>query len=116
MNYATAIDRLEMYAQPGDDPALSGDDLDALLAEHAITADADGVLPTEPGWTPTYSTVGVWIAVREAWLLKAGKVSGRFDFTTDGQQFRRSQVADHCLTMAARYGRKANQAAPIRDH
>lgn len=116
MNYSTAYARLELYAQPATEPTLAGDELAALLGEHAVTTDASGVLPTEPGWTPTYSTVGVWAAVREAWLLKAGRASDRFDFTTDAQNFRRSQVIDHCETMAARYARKANQAAPIRDH
>lgn len=114
MNQTTASERLELYAQPTVDPELSDDELDMLLAEHAVTVDADGNLPNADGWTPTYSTVGVWIAVKEAWLLKAGKAAARFDFATDGQRFQRSQVLDHCRAMADRYARKANQSAPIR--
>jgi hypothetical protein len=44
--------------------------------------------PAEEGYTPTYSVLGCRVA-------KRGKIVGRFDFTTDGQTFRRSQVLDH---------------------
>lgn len=107
MDYDAAYDRLELYALPEDDPTLSEADLASLIEEHARTVDEDDNEPSSDDWTPTYGVTGVYIAIAAAWDLKASKAAGRFDFTTDGQQFRRSQVVDHCQAMADRYRRKA---------
>lgn len=52
------------------------------------------------GVTLTYDTRG---AVRAAWLKKAGKVAGKYDFSADGQSFQRSQAYDHCMEQARAY-------------
>ena len=111
MNYTAAFNRLMMYAQPDLEPCVSLADLDALLAEHAIAVDSDGYNPSDDGYTDTYSTVGVYRAAAEAWALRMGRAADRFDFTTDGQQFRRSQALDHFQAMADRYRRKASATA-----
>jgi hypothetical protein len=38
--------------------------------------------------------------------MKIGAAAGRFDFTTDGQSFRRSQIIDHLESIAAMAKRK----------
>jgi hypothetical protein len=112
VNHVQALNRLTVYARPDDDPTLAPGDVDLLLEANAQTADADGLLPGDEGWTPTYSVIGVYRAAAEAWTTKAGIAAGRFDFTTDGQTFRRSQIVDHCEGMAAHYRRKTNGSAP----
>lgn len=112
MNTADAYERLRILTRADDDPTLDNAELEMLL-ELAATTDADDLAPDDDDWTPTYDRVGVYRAVAEGWTLKAGKAAGRFDFTTDGQTFRRSQIVDHCEAMAARYRRKTNQSAPI---
>ena len=54
-------------------------------------------------WTPTWDLDA---AAAEGWRVKASKVAGRFDFTTDGQNFQRSQVAAHCRQMERMFRRK----------
>jgi hypothetical protein len=54
-------------------------------------------------WVPTWD---LDLAAAHGWELKAGKVAGRFDFTTDGQTFRRGQLLDHARTMSKMYRRK----------
>jgi len=61
-------------------------------------------------WAPTWD---LDYAAELGWEMKAGKAAGRFDFTTDGQTFRRGQVITHCNEMAARYRRKRFGSAPI---
>lgn len=112
MNQYDALARLDTYTSPDTDPVLDPNVLPQLLDDVARTTDADGNLPDAADWTPTYSVVGVYRAAAEAWTIKAGAAAGRFDFTTDGQTFRRSQVVDHCEGMAALYRRKTNGSAP----
>lgn len=45
-------------------------------------------------------------AAAEGWRIKAGKVAGRYNFTTDGQQFARAQMLAHCRQMEKMYRRK----------
>jgi hypothetical protein len=105
VNESDAVAMIDAYCPFTDDPALSSTQQTQLLAL-AVTVDADGVAPSEAGWTPTYSRVGCWRAIAEGWQIKAGLAAPRFDFTTDGQSFRRSQIMDHCEAMAVKYRRK----------
>lgn len=54
-------------------------------------------------WSPTYDLNA---AAAEGWRLKAGRVAGRFDFTTDGQTFQRGQLLAHCRDMERTYRRR----------
>ncbi len=106
MDANTALQWLYARCAATSDPVLPTWRLAELLTMAAVTDD-DGYAPDEDDWTPTYGTQGLYRAAAEAWTIKAGMCADRFDFTTDGQTFRRSQVMDHCEALAARYRRKA---------
>ena len=61
-------------------------------------------------WAPTWD---LNYAAELGWEMKAGRAAGRFDFTTDGQTFRRGQVITNCQQMAARFRRKRASNAPV---
>ena len=105
MNEDAALNRLGDLCPIDEEPTLSEAQLERCLALGAVE-DADGLLPGEDDYTPTYSDRGVYLAAREAWILKKARAASRFDFTTDGQSFRRSQVADHCDEMIRRMNAK----------
>lgn len=53
-------------------------------------------------WTPTYS---VNRAVSHCWLMKAGKVASEYEVSLGaGKNFKRDQVWQMCMKMAAQYG------------
>lgn len=52
-------------------------------------------------------------AAARAWRLKAGKVAGAHNFTTDGQAFSRGDVHKHCMAMAREYARQQVGSAQI---
>jgi hypothetical protein len=54
-------------------------------------------------WAPTYD---LDFAAMLAWERKAAIATSRYDFTTDGQTFRRGQVAAACREQAERYRRR----------
>lgn len=112
MNQPTALARLSLYLAPDEDPVIEQSELELLLEANAQTTDADGNAPGDDGWTPTYSVQGVYRAAAEGWKVKSGRVANRFDFTTDGQTFRRSQMHDHCEAQAARFLRLCNGSVP----
>ena len=94
MDAPQALAFIAARVHPEDDPTLDQADLVDLLAM-AKTTDVDGYEPDDVLWTPTYSVQGCYRAVAEGWAIKRGKTVGHFDFTTDGQQFRRGMVRDH---------------------
>lgn len=94
MDAAQALAYITARLAPDDDPALSTDELVELL-QLAGTRDSDSRAPSDDDWVPTYSVRGCYAAVAEGWAIKRGKTVGRFEFTTDGQTFRRQQVRDH---------------------
>lgn len=110
MNAAEATAYVETRLHPDDDPVLSSATVTELLAM-AVTADDDGNEPTDDNWTPTYSVTGCYRAIAEGWAIKRGKLVGRFNFTTDGQQFQRAQVRDHVENERAKWARKV-QVSP----
>jgi hypothetical protein len=77
----------------------------------AAACDSDGREPDDDDWVPTYSTVGCYRAIAEGWTMKYGRAIGRFDFTTDGQMFRRAQTLDHIEHQRKLYARKV-QCSP----
>lgn len=94
MDAVKALAYIAARLHPEDDPVLDPDDLVDLLAL-AKTDDEDGNTPSDDAWTPTYSVTGCCRAIADGWAMKRGKVVGRFNFTTDAQQFQRAQVWDH---------------------
>lgn len=109
MNASEARAFIEARLLPDVDPTLSNDEVAALLPL-AATVDADGRTPDHPDWVPTYDTVGCYRAIAEGFTIKHGKASNRFDFTTDGQTFRRSQMLDHLEHQRRLWARKIQQS------
>lgn len=58
-------------------------------------------LEANPDWTATYDLNA---AAQEIWTEKAAALAVKFDFTTDGQTFTRSQMHKHALEQARYYG------------
>ena len=56
-------------------------------------------------WSPSWDLNA---AAADGWRIKAGKVAGRYNFTTDGQQFARAQMIAHCRMMERMYRRKVS--------
>lgn len=110
MNASDALAYIAARLHPEDDPEISLSEMADLLFM-AATDDEDGNSPDDDAWTPTYSTVGCYRAIAEGWTIKAGKAVGRFDFTTDGQQFRRSQTLDHCEYQRRMWARKVQHSS-----
>jgi hypothetical protein len=61
-------------------------------------------------WSGTYDLRS---AACRGWELKASKCTGRFDFLTDNQNFKRSQQFTHCMAMADHYRRRMAGSIPI---
>lgn len=110
MDAPTALAYIVARLHPDDDPTLSSDEVLDLLKLAAVT-DSDDLPPSDADWTPTYSVRGCYVAIAEGWASKRGKTVGRFDFTTDGQTFRRSQVRDQIAHEEQRWRAKV-QSCP----
>lgn len=102
MNQQQALRYICDRLHPDTDPTLDPDTVVSLL-EHARAADVNDRLPSDTAWTPTYSVTGCYRAVAEGWAMKRDSIAGRYDFTTDGQMFRRSQMWDHCEAARKRW-------------
>lgn len=109
MDAAQALGFIIARLKPDKDPVLSPDDVTSLLFM-AATTDVDGLTPDDEDWTPTYNTVGCYRSIAEGWSMKETEAVGRFDFTTDGQMFRRSQQVDQIRAMRSLWARKVQQS------
>lgn len=103
MTEAEARARIVMLAAAGEEPVLSSADVDVLLSM-ARRMDENEIEPGATGWTPTW---GINYSVAQAWLIKAGRLSGRYLFMSGGKMFARQQMFDHCMKLHARYAMKA---------
>jgi hypothetical protein len=82
-------------------PAPAWPDLTHLAVTETKIVDGDVTWIDNGGeWSPTWDLRG---AARSGWLRKAGKAAARYDFTTDGQTFRRGMTYAQCADMADRY-------------
>ncbi len=102
MTEAEAQARLERMTAASSVPTLDAAEISDLLAM-SRTVDSAGLAPSDANWTPTYELNR---GAAEGWRWKAAKAAGDYDFKTDGQDFSRSQVLDHCERMAAMYARR----------
>lgn len=105
MDMYAAQTKFEALCPSDSDPTLTVDQVLVAIAEAAVV-DADDLAPSDEDWTPTYSAAGVWRAVVRGWEMKLANAVDRFDFTTDGQTFRRSQVVAHCRQQVEMHRRK----------
>lgn len=110
MNQQQALKFICDRLQPDDDPALDPDTVVSLLT-HGVVVDVNGYIPSHASWIPTYSMTGCYRAIAEGWAIKRSKVAGRYDFTTDGQNFLRSQMVDHIENERRRWQAKV-QSSP----
>ena len=109
MTEAEALARLKRMTDPDSDPALTADDVADCLAMSKLV-DADGLAPSDASWTPTWDLNR---GAAEGWRRKAGRLAMRFDFSSDGQQFQRSQAVEHCERMAEQYRRRIVSSVPV---
>lgn len=96
---ATDLARQEIIdnAEAESFPVLTARQIEYCLMA-AKRQDADGYLPTDTDWTPTFDTAA---GIAMAWRLKAGKAASKYDFSSDNQKLSRSQIHKQCLEMAA---------------
>ena len=110
---ASELDRLKRMAgeahKPDDDRLLDDDALKAIAADVGLRCDPIGRTPGSAGYEPIYDLPRI---AAEAWRIKAGIVAEAFDFIAEGGEFRRAQVYEHCLRMAAKYAGLADGLAP----
>lgn len=96
MSAEEAKSAIEELGCTADAPALS-----EALVLRCVTAsarqDSLGYAPTSENWKPTYDIAAGLVLV---WRLKASKAAGKFDFGSDRQTFKRSQVVEHCRQQA----------------
>jgi hypothetical protein len=109
MDRAVALARLGRMVASDQRPALSAEDLGALLDEFQ-TVDSDGRRPTDDGWT------GAWnlnAAAAEGWRRKAGKVAGDFTFGADGANYNKGEVLAQIERMVVMYAARDVGTATI---
>lgn len=103
MTEAEARARIITLAAAGEEPVLSSADVDIILSM-ARRMDENEIEPGATNWTPTW---GINYAVAQAWLIKAGRLSGRYLFMSGGKMFARQQMFDHCMKLHSKYAMKA---------
>lgn len=101
--------RVEVYAQTAKEPALSVEEIDVAL-DSARRLDAAGRLVSDLAWIETYDANA---AIAAAWDVKAGKAADQHDFSAEGQQFVRSQLAKHCEAQARKYRNRQSGSVAI---
>lgn len=73
---------------------------DHPVTEHRIIDGDVTWIDNGATWAPTWD---LRAAAREGWRRKAAKASSMYDFTTDGQTFRRSMTFAQCMQMADQF-------------
>ena len=95
-----ALDKLKLMTAWDTEPALTEDELEAMMADNALE-DANGLPPPHEEWTPTYDLNA---AAAESWLMKAARAAATVDEPTEGAAT--SKVFDNCRAMARIYTAK----------
>jgi hypothetical protein len=92
----TTLDKLKLITAWTDDPALTEDELEDVLAGTALV-DEGGKAPEAEGWTPTYDFNR---AAFEAWLIKAARAAALVAVDPPESGIVTSKVFSNCLRMA----------------
>jgi len=109
VNESEALVRLKRMTDADSEPMLTAEDLaDCLIMSKLV--DADGLAPSDASWTPTWDLNR---GAAEGWRRKAAKLAMRFDFSSDGQSFSRSQAIAQCERMIEQYRRKIVSSVPV---
>ena len=81
------------------EPELTDGDIEELL-DLAARADTYGRLPTDTGWIGAYDLNA---AAAEAFLWKAARSAGEFDFSADGASFAKGSRAANLAKQASEF-------------
>jgi hypothetical protein len=95
----TGIEKLKLMSSWNTEPAVSEDDLEAVLGNRAL-ADVNGVLPGADEWIPTYDQNA---AAADVWLVKAARSATLTEVDPPGSGIVTSKVFDNCMRMARHY-------------
>jgi len=108
VDFDDAVTMVAEYSAADEFPEISQAALEQIV-HRCARVDAHDRLPTNPMWEETYD---VYAATATVFEVKAARVANRFDFSTDGQQLNRSQMAAHFMAMAKMW--RARTAGVIR--
>jgi hypothetical protein len=106
----TAKDKLKRMTAWDTEPALTDDEIDALLAETSI-ADTNGIPPSGTDWQATYDLNS---AAAAGWLIKAGRAAQLTEVDPPGSGIVTSKVFDNCRAMAKIYSAKRGMTVQIK--
>lgn len=109
MDETAVIEYVELWATASADPALSEDDILAILAQCRIP-DSDGLPPIDADYTPTY-----WaqLAVAKAWELKAARAALWTDVTVEGATVPASKAAEAMRNEARKWRRRCSASVRV---
>ena len=108
VDFDDAVTIVAEYSAADEFPDVSQAAVEQIV-HRCARMDHEGRLPTDPSWDETYD---VYAATATVFEVKAARVANRFDFSTDGQQLNRSQMAAHFMAMAKMW--RARTAGTIR--
>jgi hypothetical protein len=95
VDFDDAVTLVTEYSSAGEFPEVGQAAVEQIV-HRCARMDSEGFVPGETGWHATYD---VYAATATVFEVKAAKVANRFDFSTDGQQLNRSQMAAHFMVM-----------------
>jgi hypothetical protein len=105
----TPLEKLKLITAWTDDPALSEDELEDVLAESALP-DEEGKHREEEGWAPTYD---INLAARDAWLIKAARAAALVEVDPPESGIVTSRIFDNCRRMARLYSARRSASLTI---
>lgn len=106
---AAMIGRLRRMVNEDSSSVYSDADLATYIEVYPVV-DQDGNFPENPDWLPTYD---VNAAAADIWEEKAARFAELYDFDADGGDYKRSQMVENAMRMAARY-RARRSASTVR--
>lgn len=98
----TNLQKLNRMTASDSEPVLTEGDLEQLLADHS-RPDAEGRLPADLNWAPTYDLNA---AAAEGWRWKAARAGELTAVDLDGTKLSAEQIFDHCERMISIYSRR----------
>jgi hypothetical protein len=99
MDLTTAVEYVTIHADVNTAPALTADEVEAVVLGAALI-DSAGLAPSAEGWVETYDQIR---ATSDAWELRADKASTWVDFSADGTSVSHSQVEKALRKQANRW-------------
>ncbi len=106
----TGLEKLKLMSAWNDEPAVSEDDLEAIL-EGFARSDISGNLPGAEEWVPTYDFNA---AAADVWLVKAARAAALTEIDPPGSGIVTSKVFDNCMLMARNYRSRRTGTARLR--